>query len=653
MGRLTSMLLNERTTASYTPVDGKHFKKYGDYVNILRMILLGQSGTYNSMPTGPKAAAIFGETAMAKEMAEAYKKLRAKLKDPKAKVGDLKVVKKAYFSLLFGEILRAANIPAFRATTLASTFSGGKHGDFNDKQQEIIYKIAKALLVNKAELEGQDVKELNLIISGFEEDMGEQFEQEHDVDSAEDNDLAKKVSLMDDVTITETETSITSKIDAATVDSKLKQTEAQVLAQELNYQGLNVGEFTDAKMIKKIKDPTLEPMAIDMKNIFVKDIDMIKSPYGAAKDEFLKKTLTTFVSDSLSHMMNHLPKDLLEQMTPTMIIRYDEGTNSIWFEMEDDIRDLKLVRTFKLDNNGDIESVKHDLFELPPAAQDSGLAKAMIADNLKLYKASGVKKVTLHANIGMGGYVWLRYGFRPDADQLVRISESFVDISNSVKYGLKKGYTVGITPDMAFQSLIQHFKNPALTEYLTEVKATYDEFYANLQSVWDDFGYDPNGYGETAPVTANMQFNDVVGEIFKSIGEQMKAKFNVNPDTLYADISLTKIEVTAKAPTIKLEIDSRQPARAKQMIKSKLPKTSFPMGGTAKLTMSVKNLLTLTGATADNTNGDHITVFPGNPADWSSGRGEMPGALNWKGSLDLTDDTQYQVAMDYATAKKS
>ena len=56
-------------------------------------------------------------------------------------------------------------------------------------------------------------------------------------------------------------------------------------------------------------------------------------------------------------------------------------------------------------------------------------------------------------------------------------------------------------------------------------------------------------------------------------------EFVVNPETLYADISMTKIPVTVKAPTIKLIIDPRQTTRAKEVIKSKIPKTSYSIGG--------------------------------------------------------------------------
>lgn len=651
MGKLTKLLLNEKT-ASYTPVDGKKYKRYGQYVNLLRMILLGQSGKYTTMPTTPKAALIFGDGAMAVEMTNAYKKLRAKLKDPKVTVAELKTVKKGYFELLFGELMRGANIPEYRPTFLATAFSKGKHGDFNIQQQTIIYKFAKKLLMNKENLEGRDVSELNLIIGGFEEENADVIEQEQTANIADNPKLIAKVNQMADAEIIEAVNNISSKIDVATADSRAKQTEAQVLADELNYPGLDVREFTDAKMINKIIDPTLEPIAIEMKNKFVNKIVNMKTKYGETKDAFLHKTLTTFTSDAISQFANYIP-DNIKNGNIEFICVYTEEANAIFFLMADEAEGITLQRTFHLDNQGNVASVNHDFFELPAKAQKTGLSKAAIGDALKLYKAIGVKKIDLHANIGMGGYVWLRYGFRPYPEEIPSISEGFVTIANSVKYGLKSGQTVGVTPEMAFDALIAHFKNPEFATFLQEIKTKYVEVDAVVQKIWSEFNYDPHLSDEAAPVRVDLKFEEVIAEIFSIIGNQLKTQFVVNPETLYADISMTKIPVTIKAPTIKLIIDPRQTTRAKEVIKSKIPKTSYSMGGTGKFMIETKHILTITGINATNEKDELIPMFPASPSDFANGFGRMPGALDWKGSLDLTDEKQFQLAMDYATSKKS
>ena len=77
------------------------------------------------------------------------------------------------------------------------------------------------------------------------------------------------------------------------------------------------------------------------------------------------------------------------------------------------------------------------------------------------------------------------------------------------------------------------------------------------------------------------------------------------------------------------------------------------MGGTGKFVIETKHILTITGINATNEKDELIPMFPASPSDFANGFGRMPGALDWKGSLDLTDEKQFQLAMDYATSKKS
>ena len=65
------------------------------------------------------------------------------------------------------------------------------------------------------------------------------------------------------------ENEITLKIEAATSGSKQKEKEIVSLSQELNFSGLSTEEFTNAKMINKILDTSIEPKAIEIKDKFM------------------------------------------------------------------------------------------------------------------------------------------------------------------------------------------------------------------------------------------------------------------------------------------------------------------------------------------------------------------------------------------------
>lgn len=71
---------------------------------------------------------------------------------------------------------------------------------------------------------------------------------------------------------------------------------------------------------------------------------------------------------------------------------------------------LYLDRQFSV-RNGKVQ-VDHALFEVDEAYQGAGLAKTVLANSVEMYRTLGVAKITLKANIDVGGYAWAKYGFR-------------------------------------------------------------------------------------------------------------------------------------------------------------------------------------------------------------------------------------------------
>ena len=60
------------------------------------------------------------------------------------------------------------------------------------------------------------------------------------------------------------------------------------------------------------------------------------------------------------------------------------------------------------------KSVEHAFLQFPRAMQGSGIAKKVLACQIETYKQLGLEKVTIHANIDVGGYAWAKYGFVPN-----------------------------------------------------------------------------------------------------------------------------------------------------------------------------------------------------------------------------------------------
>lgn len=72
---------------------------------------------------------------------------------------------------------------------------------------------------------------------------------------------------------------------------------------------------------------------------------------------------------------------------------------------------LYVAREFTRKEDGTLE-VKHDIFQVPPGQQGSGLAKQVLADSMAVYEQLGVTAVTTDANIDVGGYAWAKFGFK-------------------------------------------------------------------------------------------------------------------------------------------------------------------------------------------------------------------------------------------------
>lgn len=69
-------------------------------------------------------------------------------------------------------------------------------------------------------------------------------------------------------------------------------------------------------------------------------------------------------------------------------------------------------RRFTKGRDGSIE-VYHAYLSIDKAAQGSGLGASIMRGSREVYKALGVKKITVTANIDVGGYTWARFGFAP------------------------------------------------------------------------------------------------------------------------------------------------------------------------------------------------------------------------------------------------
>jgi len=78
--------------------------------------------------------------------------------------------------------------------------------------------------------------------------------------------------------------------------------------------------------------------------------------------------------------------------------------------------DFVVSRKFSYDAGGVPRAVDHSLFRVPPKLRGKG-AKEFLDDTVSSYAQMGFRKIDVEANIDVGGYAWLRYGFKPNRGQ--------------------------------------------------------------------------------------------------------------------------------------------------------------------------------------------------------------------------------------------
>lgn len=173
----------------------------------------------------------------------------------------------------------------------------------------------------------------------------------------------------------------------------------------------------------------------------------IEETYNRVKAEFGKETANfvgKYVSDhfkqlnTLNGYLNFLnsnsvlePKISVEKLNNGFRVEMDVASQSLSNEHK-----FFVGSTFTDDDAGNM-NVYWDKIQIPQSAQSSGISKKIFKDNLDLYKAQGVNKISLEANVDVGGYAWFRFGFLPkDTTQIEDIAQWMRDVAGVVSLSI-------------------------------------------------------------------------------------------------------------------------------------------------------------------------------------------------------------------------
>lgn len=685
MSRITE-LLSERVTPQYTGIDGLKYTKFSNKVNLLRILIMMETlEDPRDFPKKDKFEKILLDKAnediikLAGPVLSKYTPIVTALKTGKSPA-QVKDLKEKFYKSFFPVLLDGLGLK-LQPIKLAGDFAKSKHGQLNKTQITTIIKIIRAIEKGGISLEQKDKTELlNIKTSlGDEEEVLTKATQQTVPDDAKistpeqpsEEETTPTLKTQKQTAIAKIQKTLEEKSDeeiqtiaddvefkkaAFTNQKEVKQAEQQQIQQELEYQHLSPAEFTSSKFNIRTDNPAHKEKIGQIRDDVVAKIDALVIGNDVTKSDKTKKFLGQMASDIVESLVKFTPTTFGDlNLTNTFIV----NGNDVFMSLEDEENGFTFTRNFTLGADGTIETVSHKLFELPKEAQGTGISKSTIADNLILYKAAGVKEIKLHANINLGGYVWLRYGFRPNPESAKDIPHQLANLGQTV--------VEQTTSDQKAKKLIEHFENSGLDLFYAKIKQPFlpllDENSTSgaiARKIKEMLGEDSMDEAVKVNEPVNI-FAQAVADGMNKAGEQ----FEVNLDTIARDIATKefKVKIGGSYDFIDIsEMVKRVPSHHRTRVvdeaNTKLKELGLEIGGKPititkqgkvsvkieeNIIFKIKHMATLNSITI---NKEGTLAYPE-----ISNSGKLT-SLNWHGSLNIQDPDQFEQALSYATAEK-
>jgi hypothetical protein len=695
MSRITQ-LLAERITPQYTAIDGLKYTKYSNKVNLLRILIMMETlDDPRDFPKKDKFEKVIMDKAsedivkLLGIVTNKYTPIVTALKKGKTQK-EIAPLKEKFYKSFFPVLLDGLDLK-LQPNTLATKFAKTKHGSLTKDQISTIIKIVKSIEKGGIALEQKDKMELMSIKTslGDEEEVLTKAEETPTTPTSEPETSTEEIPADDkqeageetptkptlktqkEAAVAEIQKTLETKSDdevqtiaddvefkkaSFTNKKEQKQNEQQQIAQELDYPHLSPAEFTSSKFNIKSTNPEHTAKIGQIRDDVIAKIDGLVIGNDSEKANKTKKFLGQMASDIVESMVNFTPETFGHMnLTNEFVV----NGNNIFMSLEDEENGFTFKRNFTLGPDGTIETVKHELFELPKEAQGTGISKSTIADNLILYKAAGVKEIKLHANINLGGYVWLRYGFKPNPESAKEIPKQLANMGQTV--------IQQTTSNQKAMKLVEHFENSGL-----------DLFYAKIKQPFLALMEEHSGTGAIArkiretltddAMDESVKVNEPVNIFAQAVADGMKKageKFEVNPDTIARDIATAEFKVKIggaydfiDASEMIKSVPSHHRARMVDDANKKLKELGLEIGGKPvaltkqgkvsvkieeNITFKIKHMATLNSITI---NKEGTLAYPE-----LSNTGQLT-ALNWHGGLNVQDPDQFDQALSYATAEK-
>ena len=440
MGRLQE-ILQERAMIDAI-IDGKKFKKYTDVGNLFRLMLVnnkdhefpivGKQNLVSSMLPD----IIQDEEKNVKALQTNFNKIKKIVKVGKKPTV---AVKKLYYSMLFSLLLpMTGNAKLFKASTLATKFASDAAAS-QTFQRKAIVQIGRYLLKSDiADLNTKDEQAIRAYIMGLDELDKEEL-------NSENNPMVTGAVESEDKNVAPEEQQPKSKVDtlvnSETTDDELDQyiNNGSIIEQQIDnvkqfheQKAADIAQMLQTNKTSEIFKVTDEGIDSSVQAVINTKIDSVFNDTKAAMGIQTANFVTKFIKDTIDNLnsvkgfINFNADSLRFSVRPgqdSFVINVAagdprNGSDELFF----------MDRSFYKDANGNL-NVKNDQLQIPQSLQGTSINKDIFSDALDLYKAQGVTKIHLEANVDVGGYAWFRYGFTPeDTKQIKKISLWIKDV---------------------------------------------------------------------------------------------------------------------------------------------------------------------------------------------------------------------------------
>jgi hypothetical protein len=447
MSRLIQ-LLNEK--GSVAPVatettSDTNFKVFTPAGNLFRLMLV-VNADHPVVFEGPQNMVAKMFDSMVEENPKGIKSLQASFNKIKKTLAANKKVtvsnKKEYFELLFPLLMPMTGLD-IKQSTLSTNFAGNTPSHLAGQRRTVVL-IGKGLLANKdVELNSKDRMMIKGYINGFDAVDGIEADKQDSRENIEDHRTIHNATEVEE----QSPPTAATKVVKGKKAEELKNIKQQSTAVKKGIKGLTKDNTAELRQLMD-ENESPEPFKVSLTGSDTPVNDVINSKmavfYNQTKLEFgpeIANFSTKLFSNALKHLndANGYLNFIKGEVDMTAVKTEDGGlrVSMKTGKSASSEHQFFMVKTFRTDSEG-LRVADHEKIQIPLGAQSTGINKKIFKDALELYKAEDIDKITLQANVDVGGYAWFRYGFVPkDNNEIEKIANWMEQVGGLIFKALK------------------------------------------------------------------------------------------------------------------------------------------------------------------------------------------------------------------------